>query len=166
MSSPLRHRQHADAHRHARRLPVQPACCGVPALSGLEFPPNEFKAYAAGLQPKALNKWPGADLATVQAIAARLAAPGAAAADFAADEASLAAVQGLLSNLWRWRRRGGGSLDGEDQRPHQAALEQLHGVQKAAENIDKTSSVILDQLDISDEDKKARLRPPCSMQAF
>lgn len=48
----------------------------------------------------------------------------------------------VLSDLWRWRRRGGRD---DDVRPHQAALEQLHNVQPP-DDVDKMSSVLVSGL--------------------
>jgi len=73
-----------------------------------------------------------------------------------ADEQALTVLNAMLSDVWRWRRRGGGA--DEDGLPHEQALEALQGVTDtpaaARAEADAVSSSLLDNLNITDAEKK------------
>jgi hypothetical protein len=68
------------------------------------------------------------------------------------DIEAMQATQAMLSEIWRWKRRGGGSNEEDDlSPPHQQALREIQNLQK--EDIDRITSSILDTLPISDKEK-------------
>lgn len=129
-------------------------------LKGLDMPPNEVLRYAQGAVRLPKRAPPAADgvpvsrasealaqimaasypqsqggkaAAGIAATEAAAVAGGAAAVETMAcdDPAALAALNHLLTDLWRWKRRGGGSRWDEDDEatsPSAVALIELQGV--------------------------------------
>ncbi|KAG1661269.1 hypothetical protein FOA52_003727 [Chlamydomonas sp. UWO 241] len=82
--------------------------------------------------------------------------------DFARDAVALddleamAATKQKLTDLWSWRRRGGGMVDEENTLPHLLALSELDRMEKDAierANMDKVSSSLFDSIPLSDSEK-------------
>lgn len=67
------------------------------------------------------------------------------------DVEAMIVTQDMLSEIWRWRRRGGGMNDEDDARPHQHALLDIQQMEK--EDIDRITSSLLDTLPLSDKQK-------------
>lgn len=124
-------------------------------LAGLDFGVQQVALYFAGsLRPP--PRWKDVDMARIKAMAVLLTAPGATAQppEPALDQEALLAVQAMLSDVWRWRRRGGGGGDEESAPPYLLALESLQQVDPASVNIDKVTSSLLDNLDMTDTEKR------------
>mmetsp|Transcript_37332 Transcript_37332/g.83065 ORF Transcript_37332/g.83065 Transcript_37332/m.83065 type:complete len:257 (+) Transcript_37332:13-783(+) len=67
------------------------------------------------------------------------------------DEAALQVLQNMLSEVWRWRRRGGGMEEESEAPPHQLALQDIQRMK--LEDIDRITSSLLDNLPMTDKEK-------------
>lgn len=77
------------------------------------------------------------------------------------DTEALVVLNAMLSDIWRWRRRGGFGASDEDAAPHVQALQALQGVEltgnwvdeQAAAGGERVTSSLLDSLPLSDAEK-------------
>ncbi|KAG2484073.1 hypothetical protein HYH03_017092 [Edaphochlamys debaryana] len=118
-------------------------------LQGLDFPKSDVKGYFQFISkaPQGLAK--DFDLGRARAAMEQVLAGQE---EAVTDLEGLKAASLVLSDVWRWRRRGGG-MDDESDRPNYAiALEELQAV--APEDIDRITSSLLDSLPISEQDKR------------
>lgn len=118
-------------------------------LQGLDFPRSEVRGYFQFVvkAPKGVAK--DFDMGRCKPVLDQLLGGQEAAIT---DIEGLQAVQLMMSDIWRWRRRGGG-MDDETDRPAAAiALEELQNVQP--EQIDRITSSLLDNLPLSEQQKR------------
>jgi len=151
-------------------MPVSPArigevvrgCRGVMReLQGLDFAQREVRSYISAAQ----RVPPGQDAANLPKAREALekllqvdveGVPLPIAKFSESDMAGLVLTEVMLSDLWKWRRRGGGvDIDGNEfVRPFESALEEIQNFKK--EDIDRVTSSLLDSLPasiMSDADK-------------
>lgn len=128
-------------------------------LQGLDFPQAEVRLYfqAANKLPKGFGGQT-ADMARARTALDLLLKVDEEGDPLPArrfpDLPGLLLTQAVLSDLWRWRRKGGGmDYTESEQRPHQAALEDIQEFKP--EDMDRIQSSLLDNLPISDKDKAA-----------
>lgn len=132
-------------------------------LSGLDFPRADSLRYVSqAVKPPV--KHPGFDVKRAAAALQALLAPAtdqvAAGGERTTDTEALVVLNAMLSDVWRWRRRGGFGASDEDAPPHIQALQALQGlertgnwVERTADDRDRITSSVLDGLPISDADK-------------
>eukprot|EP00197_Chlamydomonas_leiostraca_P004010 CAMPEP_0202868902 /NCGR_PEP_ID=MMETSP1391-20130828/11342_1 /ASSEMBLY_ACC=CAM_ASM_000867 /TAXON_ID=1034604 /ORGANISM="Chlamydomonas leiostraca, Strain SAG 11-49" /LENGTH=233 /DNA_ID=CAMNT_0049549127 /DNA_START=82 /DNA_END=783 /DNA_ORIENTATION=- len=125
-------------------------------LQGLDFPNAQVRQYFqfSTKMPKTFTA--AADLDSARATVALLMkvdeeGDKLTAAAFK-DLPALQLTQAMMTELWRWRRRGGGMDDESDSQPYAVALREIQNFKP--EDIDRISSSLLDRLDLSDAQKK------------
>ncbi|GFR45889.1 hypothetical protein Agub_g7344 [Astrephomene gubernaculifera] len=118
-------------------------------LQGLDFPPGEIRGYFTHAVKPPAGMPADFDMGRARAVVAQMLAGRE---EEVADVQALKAAQLMLSDVWRWRRRGGGMDDESDLPPHLLALEGLQRL--GGEQIDRITSSLLDNLPISDEQKR------------
>ncbi|KAI8464360.1 MAG: hypothetical protein J3K34DRAFT_119519 [Monoraphidium minutum] len=153
--------QAAPAEERARRAELVKGCNTVLAeLAGLDFPRIEVQKYVArAVTPP--PKHAGFDVKRASAALDALMAPaGEDGRERTEDTEALVVLNAMLSDMWRWRRRGGFGRSDEDSLPHVQALQALQGMERTANWVEETqedgervTSSLLDSLPISDAQK-------------
>eukprot|EP00877_Chromochloris_zofingiensis_P014258 jgi/Chrzof1/9086/Cz03g35170.t1 len=139
----------------ARRLELVKACKTVLAeLSGLDFSKSEVQKYVV-LARKGPKNYADFDMGRTSATLSQVIK--AQDLDDIKDVEALEVLNLMLCELWRWSRRGtgGGWADEEVGPMHQQALAALQGLgpEQLEADGEKLTSVLLDQLELSDRDK-------------
>ncbi|KXZ52533.1 hypothetical protein GPECTOR_9g577 [Gonium pectorale] len=118
-------------------------------LQGLDFPRSDVRGYFTYVVKPPAGVAKDFDLSRAKAVVEQMVSGQE---EAITDLEGLKAAQLILSDVWRWRRRGGG-MDDETDRPNYAiALESLQNVQP--EQIDRITSSLLDSLPISESEKR------------
>ncbi|PNW71575.1 hypothetical protein CHLRE_16g659900v5 [Chlamydomonas reinhardtii] len=118
-------------------------------LQGLDFPRNDVKGYFKFVVKPPVGVAKDFDLSRARVVVDQLMTGQEADIN---DVEGLKAAQLILSDVWRWRRRGGG-MDDETDRPNYAiALESLQNMEP--EQIDRITSSLLDNLPITEAEKR------------
>ncbi|GMH44857.1 hypothetical protein BSKO_12809 [Bryopsis sp. KO-2023] len=122
----------------------------IPEVAALDFPRSEIRSYFA-MAEKPPKQFSDFDMSRALPVVDELLRGKN--SSTVTDVEALEVVQSILTQLWRWRRRGGGSFDSELS-VHQAALQDLQNITaKPESDSEKVTSVLLDDMPISDEDK-------------
>ncbi|KIY92741.1 hypothetical protein MNEG_15222 [Monoraphidium neglectum] len=145
----------------ARRAELVKGCNTVLAeLAGLDFPRAEVQRYVSrAVKPPV--KYQGFPVERAAAALQALLAPASEdGSERTQDTEALVVLNAMLSDVWRWRRRGGFGSSDEDSLPHVQALQALQGldrtgdwVQKSQQDGERVTSSLLDNLPISDAEK-------------
>eukprot|EP00798_Chlamydomonas_sp_ICE-L_P013824 gene13824-19741_t len=150
-----------DAALETKRLDYIKGCTTVLSeLKGLDFGRDEARMYfkAADKVPKGAPKACGLDFDLTRSRAALYAMLGdeelseSSVGSPLFDMEALKVSQLMLADIWRWRRKGGGLEDNDEERPHKLALEQIQNFKP--EDIERVTSTILDGLDMTEADKR------------
>ncbi|KAG2441817.1 hypothetical protein HXX76_003426 [Chlamydomonas incerta] len=118
-------------------------------LQGLDFPRTDVRGYFQFVVKAPAGVAKDFDLSRSRVVVEQL---------MAGQEAEITDVEGLkaaqliLSDVWRWRRRGGGMDDETDRPTYAIALESLQNIEP--EQIDRITSSLLDNLPISEVEKR------------
>ncbi|KAG2451736.1 hypothetical protein HYH02_003516 [Chlamydomonas schloesseri] len=118
-------------------------------LQGLDFPRNDVKGYFQFVAKPPVGVAKDFDLSRARVVVDQLIAGKE--ADIT-DLEGLKAAQLILSDVWRWRRRGGGMDDETDRPSYAIALESLQNMEP--EQIDRITSSLLDNLPITEAEKR------------
>ncbi|MEW5296815.1 MAG: hypothetical protein WDW36_000067 [Sanguina aurantia] len=120
-------------------------------LAGLDFSRTDCTRYFAAVvkPPKGIS--PDFNQARAIVVLQNILA-GVEEEAMGGDLEAMKVTELLLSEVWRWRRRGGGIQSDEGGYPYQLALEQIQNY--VAPDMDKVTSSLLDNLPISDDQKR------------
>ncbi|GLI66302.1 hypothetical protein VaNZ11_010064 [Volvox africanus] len=118
-------------------------------LQGLDFPRTDVRGYFQFVVKPPAGAAKDFDLARARAVLEQLVS---AEEDAVSDLEALKVSQLMLSEVWRWRRRGGGMDDETDRPNYVIALESLQKIEP--EQIDRITSSLLDNLPITEAQKR------------
>ncbi|GIL50392.1 hypothetical protein Vafri_6618 [Volvox africanus] len=118
-------------------------------LQGLDFPRTDVRGYFQFVVKPPAGAAKDFDLARARAVLEQLVS---AEEDAVTDLEALKVAQLMLSEVWRWRRRGGGMDDETDRPNYVIALESLQKIEP--EQIDRITSSLLDNLPITEAQKR------------
>ncbi|GIL90788.1 hypothetical protein Vretifemale_18521 [Volvox reticuliferus] len=118
-------------------------------LQGLDYPRTDVRGYFQFVVKPPAGVAKDFDLARARAVVEQLVS---AQEDAVSDLEALKVAQLMLSEIWRWRRRGGGMDDETDRPNYVIALESLQKMEP--EQIDRITSSLLDNLPITEAEKR------------
>ncbi|GLC45371.1 hypothetical protein PLESTB_000315300 [Pleodorina starrii] len=118
-------------------------------LQGLDFPRTDVRGYFQFVVKPPTGVAKTFELTRARAVVEQLILGQE---EAVTDMEALKAAQLMLSEIWRWRRRGGGMDDETDRPNYVIALEELQKMEP--EQIDRITSSLLDNLPITEAQKR------------